>query len=56
MANDEKTKLLTEATQLLADIALNKSGFTSEHAQRAADFIAKASKASNGEVVLPLAA
>lgn len=47
MANDEKARLLDEATQLLADIALNKSGTTSDHVTRASDFVAKVTKARN---------
>lgn len=47
MTNDEKMKkLVDEAAALLTDIALNKSGFTSDHVVRAMEFVAKA-KAAN---------
>lgn len=58
MANDEKMKLLDEATKLLADIALNQSGMvTDAQAQRAVDFVTKAKHAGvKHEPVLSLAA
>jgi len=45
MANDDKAKkLLDEAAQLLTEIALNRSGLTSDHTMRAMEFVAKAKK------------
>lgn len=47
MANDEKLKLINEAKELLADIALNRSGLTSEHTVRAMEFVAKATRVTS---------
>ena len=60
MTTEENTKkLLDEATKLLTDIALNKSGFTSDHAVQAMEFVAKArniNKPRTEAVCLPQAA